>query len=277
MPGAEFYHFGRRVGWRLLASGCRRGVDYLLAPASSFRYFEFPFALSCFPEEPVRCLDVGSPRLFSFYVAAKVPASSTLMLNPDVNDISETAKVVSRLKMSNVHLQHGGVDVLEHQHELYDCIWSISVIEHIHGEHSDVDAVRLMYESLREGGRLILTVPVDRRFRVEYRDADYYGTQVDRGDGKYFFQYVYDKHSLWERLIKPLGRDPTVVRWFGERERGRYREYERRWIEQGRDCTVEDPREMAEHYREFATWEEMPGMGVCGLMILKEEYTTRSE
>jgi hypothetical protein len=135
----------------------------------------------------------------------------------------------------------------------------------------------VMYESLGEGGRLILTVPVDREFRVEYRDTDYYGTQVDWGDGKYFFQYVYDKHSLWERLIKPLGRDPTVVRWFGERERGRYGEYERRWIEQGRDCTVEDPREMAEHYREFATWEEMPGTGVCGLMIQKEESTTRSE
>jgi len=44
---------------------------------------------------------------------------------------------------------------------------------------------------------------------------------------------------------------------------------EKRWMRDGLAGTVEDAREIVDHYREFRNWEEMPGMGVCGLMIEK--------
>jgi hypothetical protein len=126
-----------------------------------------------------------------------------------------------------------------------------------------------MYDSLSDGGRLIITVPVDRAFWTEYRDHDYYGTQDQKIKGKFFFQNIYDKNAIWERLVAPIGREPEGVRWFGETLPGRFAEYQQRWMRDGYNCTVNDPREITDYYREFSSWEEMPGIGVCGLMFKK--------
>jgi hypothetical protein len=126
-----------------------------------------------------------------------------------------------------------------------------------------------MYNALSEGGRLIITIPVDRTFWKEYRDHDNYGTQGQKIKGKYFFQNFYDKNAVWERLVAPIGREPAVVRWFGETVPGRFAEYHQRWMRYGHNCTVNDPREITDYYREFSSWEEMPGIGVCGLMFEK--------
>ncbi len=269
-PGMDFNHFGRQLGRRLLARGVTAGLSYLLTPVSSVRYFEFPFALACLPEQPGCCLDVSSPRLFSLYVAKRFPAAFIRMINPDARDISQTAGIVSRLRIGNLFTEWCGVEALATQDPSYDCIWSLSVVEHISGACDDREAVKLMHDALVDGGRLILTIPVDREFRDEYRDHDSYGLQRDRGrDGRYFFTHIYDKPAIWERLLSPIGREPSVVRWFGETTPGRFVRYEQRWMREEHGCTVDDPREIADHYREFATWEEMPGMGVCGLMIEK--------
>lgn len=91
------------------------------------------------------------------------------------------------------------------------------------------------------------------------------------GRDQYFFQHFYDKAAIWQRLLKPIGREPSVIRWFGEISPGRFKQYVQRWMREGYACTVEDPREIADNFQEYETWEEMPGMGVCGLMIEKSE------
>lgn len=269
-PGLEFNRFGNRLGYRLLQKGAlRAGIQYLLNPVSIVRYFEFPFALSCLPARHGSFLDVGSPRLFGLYVAEKYRQSSVTMINPDPQDASETAKTISKLRIANVGVKCCGVDLLAAQEQTYDCIWAISVVEHIYGKYDDSAAIRLMYRSLNKDGRLILTFPVDRNFWVEYRERDYYGTQPSQIEGRRFFQRIYDKASIEERLLAPIEREPSIVQWFGETTLGRYKEYEELWMSEGLNCTVEDPREIADHYREFSSWEEMPGLGVCGLMIEK--------
>jgi len=70
-------------------------------------------------------------------------------------------------------------------------------------------------------------------------------------------------------LLEPLGREASVVPWFGEREDGSFHDYIQRWLKDGLDCTVEDPREIVDHYRLFDDWENMPGVGVSGLVIDK--------
>lgn len=269
-PGIEFARFGRKIGRRLLLKGHPPGLVYLLTPVNIVRYFEFPFVLSCLPERPHRCLDVGSPRLFSLYMADEYPFASIFMINPDAKDAAQTATILSKLKPSNVRVECRGVECLAGRNEKYDCIWSISVVEHISGDCDDREAVRLMYNSLNAGGRLILTIPVDRVFRDEFRDRDYYGMQADPSRaGRYFFQHIYDKTAIRERLLGPIGKEPSVIRWFGEISPGRFTDYESRWMRDGLAGTVEDAREIVDHYREFTSWEEMPGMGVCGLMIEK--------
>jgi SAM-dependent methyltransferase len=268
-PGIEFNRFGRQVGWQLLGKGMRSGLEYILTPVSIVRYFEFPFTLSCLSESPRQCLDISSPILFSFYVASRNPSASMLMLNPDRKDSSLAAIIASRLRLDNIRTECSGVDVIENRGEAYDCIWSISVIEHIAGVYDDRHAVKLMYDCLKNGGRLVLTFPVDRRYWNEFRDRDYYGTQKPEPIGKYFFQRYYDKRAIEERIFSSIGIEPSIVRWFGEKSPGRFATYERRWMREGMNCAVDDPREIAENYREFSTWEEMPGMGICGLMFEK--------
>ena len=247
----------------------KAGLDHMLTPVSIVRYFEFPFVWSCLPKPPGKWLDVGSPRLFSLYVASRYVSAPIGMINPDAADISRTESITATLGLRNITTECAGVDALDCRKAKYDCIWAISVVEHVSGEYDDTDAVRRMYGALREGGRLILTVPVARSFAEEFRDRDYYGLDQPREDGLYFFQRTYDMEAVRNRLIDPTGERPAVVRWFGEKSPGRYAAYVRRWMREGHACTVDDPREIVDHYQEFASWEEMPGMGVCGVMIEK--------
>jgi len=265
-----FDRFGRSMGAQLLLTGSRIGLDCLLHPVSIVRYFEFEFALSCLPQVLGHCLDVSSPRLFSLYVASKMAPASVTMINPDAEDISRSMKIASKLGLRKIRGECSGVESLSHYDDTYDIIWSISVIEHISGDHDDRHAMKHMYDSLNSGGRLILTVPVDRKFWNEYRDRTYYGTQPEQNvQSRFFFQRFYDRAAISERLLEPLGITPSSVRWFGESTPGRFSQYIGRWIHEGYNCTVEDPREIADHYREYSSWEEMPGMGVCGLMVEK--------
>ena len=267
-PGGVFADFGRSIGARLLIRGYGIGAELLLQPVESLRYFEFPFALSCCPDAPQRCLDVSSPRLFSLYVAHQYPGTTVRMINPDEGDIATTATIARTLRIGNLQCDVSGVDAVAAGRARYDCIWSISVVEHIAGAYEDREAVRWMYDALAEGGRLILTVPVDRTFREEYRDTRYYGTQP-AVDGRYFFQRLYDRAGIWERIVGPIGREPAVVTWFGERTPGHFAAYERRWMRRDFFATVDDPRDIADHYTTFPSWESMPGQGVCGLMFEK--------
>ena len=273
-PGGAFADFGRAVGLRLLLRGHGTGAGLLLRPVESVRYFEFPFALRCCPGAPGRCLDVSSPRLFSLYVAHMRPGTIIRMINPDGRDIATTARVARALGLANVQLDVCGVDAVAEERSRYDCIWSLSVVEHIAGAYQDGEAVRWMYDALAEGGRLILTVPVDRTFREEYRETSDYGTQP-AVHGRYFFQRLYDRAAIWERIVGRIGRDPDVVAWFGERTPGHFADYERRWMRQGFFATVDDPRDITDHYTTFPSWESMPGQGVCGLMFEKRHAEQR--
>lgn len=271
IPGLEFAQYGRRLGIRLLWNRLPGAGEYLLAPVSIVRYFEFDFALDCLPTNIGLCLDISSPRLFSYYVAEKKLVDSVSIFNPDVQDAKLTKEIATGLSMENIFVTCTDAKALVNDVETYNCMWSISVIEHISGDYNDTYAIQLMYNALKKGGCLVLTFPVDRQFWEEYRyGQDPYGTQAKQ-DNKYFFQRFYDIDSIQRRLLNPIGASVFKMRWFGEKEKGHYAEYEQKWLRDGIQCTVNDPREIADHYQEFDAWEQMPGIGVCGLMIQKGE------
>ncbi len=269
LPGIEFYHFGRRIGWRLLAAGSKAGLDYLIAPVKNIRYFELPFALQNLPADSGNWLDVSSPSLFSLYVAKGNPHSRVRVMNPDLNDVQLTLHVASNLGLTNVSGARAGVDSLARGKDSFDCIWSISVVEHIAGPYDDTSAIQWMFDALKPGGRLIITVPVDRQSWDEYRDVDYYGTQPYVPGKGFFFQRFYDERTLYQRLIRPLGVEPSRLAWFGEKQPGHFANYVRRWLEDGNGFCVDDPLVMLAHYQLYASWKEMPGFGVCGFVVQK--------
>jgi SAM-dependent methyltransferase len=262
LPGVEFGAFGRRLGRRLLIRSPRFGLRLLLTPVHSVRYFEFAFADAVLPAHCVRCLDVSSPRLFSLFLSATGRAESILVVNPDERDVDETRLVARRLGLSGLHAEPLSVDSLRRRDREFDAVWSLSVLEHI---EDDSAAIALLYGALAPGGRLVVSVPVDRRMHVERRSGEFYGTH----GGERFFQRFYDERSLRSRLLEALPTPPAEVRWFGERRAGHWAEYERSWIARGHAVTVDDPRTMTDEWREFGWWDEMPGIGVCALVVEK--------
>ncbi len=269
LPGSQFAKFGRSVGWRMLMRNARPSVSYLLSPVSITRYFEFEFTYQYIPSSFSDCLDVSSPSLFSFFVAHRFPNSRILMINPDSGDIAISRAVSEILGYTNIDLQTRTVEESAKKGTLFDCIWSISVVEHISGAYSDSDAMRDMYSALLPGGRLIVTIPVDRKLLDEFREDKPYDVSIRQSSGGYFFQRYYDTRAIRSRLLDPIGAEPAVMRWFGETTPGRFSSYEQRWRNTGYRCTVDDPKEIVDHYREYPSWEAMPGAGVCGLMIVK--------
>jgi SAM-dependent methyltransferase len=269
--GSEFDRFGRSIGCRLLLKRDAIGFHYLVAPVSSMRYFEFPFALSCLPPRPARCLDLASPRLLSLYAASKGLCERVDVLNPDVHDAAMTDRIARLLNLETISVATGDAKLLESRPGRYDVIWSLSVLEHICGEYDDRQAIEWMFRALRPGGRLIVTVPVDRACWDEYRDEDPYGTQSRARDGRYFFQRFYDAEAIAERLTGRIGVQPDCARWYGERARGVFGDYESRWMAKGLECVVNDAVLFANEFAEYATWESMPGVGVCGLLYTRHD------
>jgi SAM-dependent methyltransferase len=262
----EFAAFGRSLGLRAMALADRSALELLLTPVSIVRYWEFPFALRHLPQRPGRCLDISSPRLFSFYIASRRQPSSVLMLNPDRRDAEVTRRLASGFGFSSLVVEPLPVSALQGLDQQYDSIWSISVIEHIPG-NGDIEAMQLMYSALAPGGTLIVTVPVDRHIWDEYRPWDVYAQGVESGPDGVFFQRWYDEAAIARRLLDPLGPTDGHIEWFGERVAGRFAEYERDWLRRGRERTVDDPREIADWYQPYRSWDEMPGQGVCGIAL----------
>ena len=261
----SFAAYGRRLALSLLLRGRRGAADLLITPVSSMRYWEFPFAWRAVPTGAVRCLDVGSPRLFSLKAADELGAQ-VLMMNPDVRDAAETERLA---RYRGLPIRVKARPVQELGETGFDCVWSISVVEHIAGDEADCDAVRQMFGALRPGGRMIITVPVDRTYRLEYRESDEYGLSEETGH--VFFQRLYDDDAIQNRLVASVGVAPSVVAWFGEKVAGTWNQYEAAWRRGGRRVTASDPERMAHEYQEFATWGEMPGVGVVGLVFDKPD------
>lgn len=266
--GQEFGQFGKKVGWSLIRRCRLGGINWVLVPVNSTRYFEFAFVKVNMLPSAQHCLDVSSPALYSLYLAKENVNMQVHMVNPDSDDIKSTAVAAKVLNLSNINAENLALHQVVPPPDGYDCIYAISVVEHIAGDYDDGQSMQMLYSLLGSGGRLILTVPVDRDYWVEYRDVNYYGTQAKQGE-KYFFQRFYDQAAIWERLLKPIDREPTHVCWFGEKVNGRFQNYIQRWLQAGLDCTVEDPREIVDHYQQYDSWHAMPGVGVCGLVIDK--------
>jgi predicted SAM-dependent methyltransferase len=269
IPGLEFASFGRRLGLRMLMRRARPWASYLLTPVNITRYYEFPFTFASLSSKPRQCLDVSSPRLFSFYVADKHPDATIRMINPDSTDCAFTHSVVTTLNFQNIRIDNLDLRAALADGKTYDHIWSISVIEHIDGDYDDRAAARELYDALCPGGRLILTLPVDRILWNEYRSHNAYGTQSTRDADRYFFQRYYDRDAIHARIIDEIGRQPSVVSWFGEKVAGHFEAYEQQWIEEGYNRIVDDPKEIADYYQAYPSWDAMPGKGVCGMMFEK--------
>lgn len=269
-PAIDVDGFGRLLGWQSRGLHASDAIALALHPLESVRYVEFAFVLRHLPARLGRCLDVSSPRLLSLFLAAKQDCHITL-INPDPQDLRTTEALIRKADTRNIALHDWNVSHLHARQHLaaFDTVWSVSVVEHIAGPMDDSDAMRAMWDTVAPGGTLLVTVPVDREFRLEHSTFPQYPTQPREPDGMFFFQRFYDARALQERLVAPLGLAPTVIRWFGERSAGGWNRYRSRCDAWGLIPHVTDPVWMMRQFREYPSWSVMPGLGIAGLVFAK--------
>ena len=215
----RYYLFGVRTGIASLrANGWSLGLRKTLgkisqpinAPSRFPEYFLFDAAIREFlagrADAAVRVLDVGSPKLLGLYlgrtIAAELHLTDISELNVDEYRLMWRAiepGARGRVSFSlqdarSLPLPAGAVDV----------VYSMSVVEHIEGEHGDAAALREMQRVLKPGGLLVVSVPFGRRY-VEQQRIGFAGAARRTGDAQaYFFQRIYDRMRLQQRILDPL-------------------------------------------------------------------------
>lgn len=275
LPGIRFALFGISY-----ARKCRRkGLGDLawslsITPINCVRYFEFDFARRMLAKYlRGRCLDVSSPRLLSVYLHNKYPDIKLDILNPDADDLMETRDLVEAvcLKRNMPEYHNIYANKLPWPDETFDCIWSISVIEHI-PEPQDVDSMKELWRVLKPGGRLILTLPACSSSWDEYRENNVYNLSVYKREnhGKFFFQRWYDRKMLNERIIFAIpGCEIVEMQVWGEKKKGWFREYEKRLKEKGTSITCWDPILMRTKFQPYDNIDKLAGDGIINLSIKK--------
>ena len=269
LPGKEFAEFGFKLGSKLFFKG-KFSPRLLLNPVSIVRYFEFDFTNKCLQlMNGMKILDVSSPYLFGFYQSDKSELEYHY-INPDQRDLANVISLSSRTRFTGNYIAQK-MDALKliYPDNHFDRVISISVIEHI-ADNGDSDAVKEIWRVLKPNGLFILTVPVKKNFEIEYRDKDEYNLNPEKISAEYFFQRVYDKQKIEERLLSSIDNYEIISKKvFGVIEKGFYSEYKKRWIKFSYWETVKDPYYISNKFSYFNDIDDLEDIGVIGLTIKK--------
>lgn len=269
LPGKEFAEFGFDTGIKLLLKG-KLSPKLLLNPVSIVRYFEFDYVntnLQTITNN--RILDVSSPYLFGFYQSSKIN-SDYFYINPDPKDLNNVISLSKKIKFrANYVAKNIDALSLPFPDIFFDFIISISVIEHIKDD-GDSSAIREIWRVLKPGGSLILTFPVKKVYEIEYRNRDEYNLKSEKNSDQYFFQRIYDKQKIEERLLSCINNYQIISqKIFGVTEKEFYTEYKKRWMKFSFWETVKDPYYISNKFSYFPEIDNLEDLGVIGLTIRK--------
>jgi SAM-dependent methyltransferase len=236
-------------------------------PMVSVRYFEFDFMWHTLATRSFQSyLDVSSPRLFPVLAAKKKRDLMATLINPDMRDLAYTLKLVesigleSRCKLYDFLIGSAPLDCGS-----FEIITSMSVVEHI---PEDAQAVQKMWDLLKPGGRLLLTVPCAAQASEEYLDRNEYNLMDPDEGGFFFFQRYYDQQLLQERIF-PITGQPCRQAVYGEMSPGLYRKDMDSRMSNPNYPAWREPYMVGTEYRYFKSVNDLPGIGVIGMEFVK--------
>lgn len=217
----DLFRFGLVVGLRTLPVAPRHGVKRLILPLEYVRYAEDGYVLAHLEVSPGHLvLDVGSPKLLSLFLAARVRARvhATDLLDYFFGAYGAYADRVLGAHRDGYVMRSEDARVLTYPDGTFDRVFSISTIEHI-PDDGDRIAMREIARVLKPGGICCVTVPwSDRGYVEEFTQrGDPYAYWVTSGEERVFYQRAYDRPTLEDRLLGPSGLEVVDVSFWGER------------------------------------------------------------
>ena len=218
----QVYRFALRVGFSsLMAGSFSIGMKQLALPIGYWRFPVFGATVHALGELPAgsRVLDIGSPKLLSLYFSL-VKGYRTW-----ATDLQDTAIErryrkhyqdyrFARHALGAYHVEFQDGRSLPYADASFDCVYSLSVIEHIPND-GDSACCAEIGRVLRPGGRAVIEVPFAQTARDTHVARSVYG----RGSNgtPIFYQRHYDPTAIWERLIQPSGLTLRKAYLCGER------------------------------------------------------------
>ncbi len=217
----QLFRFGIGVGLRTLPVAPRHGLKRLILPMEYVRYAEGLYVLDHLEvSQDHLVLDVGSPKLPSLFLAARVGARvhATDLVDYFFGAYGVYADCVLSAHRDQYVMRTEDARALTYPDGTFDRVFSISTIEHIPG-NGDGLAMREIARVLKPGGICCLTVPwSDRGYLEEFKragDPDAYW--VASSAERVFYQRAYDRPTLEARLLGPSGLEVLDVSFWGER------------------------------------------------------------
>jgi SAM-dependent methyltransferase len=274
VPGLKFRRDCALLASRLVFGG-KAPLSYadiyalIFWPMDSTRYFEFAFMWDALSNRSFhRLLDVSSPRLFPLMLVLKNGQLRADLINPDPADLTVTDNFAKALGFEKRCALHDClISAAPFEPRSFDVVTSISVVEHI---LEDKEAIRKMWEFVKPGGRLLLTVPCAAQARDEFINRNEYGLLEPDRDGFFFFQRLYDQRSLEERVFSIVGQPRRRV-VYGEKSPGALRRtLVRKWGDPYYPSWRE-PYMMGKDFCYFKDLWDLPGEGVIALEFEKSE------
>lgn len=193
----DFYKFNFCVGVKSIPKGFNR----LIISIEYFRCHEYPLVFNNLRLKPgLKLIDIGSANsIFPLFVCSKGIEVWATDIDNRVLKLRDDAE---KLGIINFHAEIQDARNLLYPDSYFDRVTAISTLEHIPNDGDSV-AVKEMSRVLKPGGIMVITVP--------------YGSfEKERQRVVCYFQRVYDKIGIHERLIKPSGLNIVKIEYFGE-------------------------------------------------------------
>lgn len=217
----DLHLFGLWLGARTLPSAPIAGLKSLALPVEYIRCAETRYILQHLDLSPgQRVLDIGSPKLLSLFLAARVRAEvhATDLVDYFFGKYDVYSRVALGPDRSRYHMGREDARELTYPSAHFERVFSISAIEHI-PDDGDSRAAGEIARVLAPGGIACLTVPwSDQGYLEEFKrrgDPDAYWA-AGAGD-TVFFQRAYDRETLERRLVRPSGLRLVDLSFWGER------------------------------------------------------------
>lgn len=270
-PGLAFRVLCALKGVRLLLRerDYVRAYGLLVAPLDSVRYFEFDFMWNAVKRIRIQSyLDVSSPRMLPLMITDREKSLVADLINPDKKDLPATISLAKSFGVADRCRFHSSlIEEAPLQLESFDLITSMSVIEHI---PDDKVAIQKMWDLLKPGGVLLISIPCAAKASEEYTNLNDYELIDTDESGFVFWQRYYDEALIQQRVYSITGQ-PRRVRIYAEKEAGSYN----RNVTQKRSDPYypywREPLMMGMQYEFRDRLADLPGMGVIAMEFVKPD------
>jgi SAM-dependent methyltransferase len=261
MPGLRFHRYWVRLAMTSFMSSrselrqaIARAMEQTISPIS---FLEFDFAWKAVnAREPIQAyLDCSSPWLFPAMLLARRLCLSAAVLNSDARELEVIERLAKVPRNGRIKPEFRGFNEVYLPGESFDLVTSLSSVART---ADDVGTVKLLWNALKPGGMLLLSLPCAPR-RTEH--------PIGISDALANEARTYDESMLEDRVFAAIGQPRRAV-VYGESQapigRATY---------PGTNGNISLSRyiDMGRRWRIYPAVRNLPGEGIIAMKFVKPE------